>query len=73
MNNAINQPKRMSISLDKNTEELLKILVNTQGITQKEAIEQSIKTEYFLYLERMNRSKVLIETSENQIRELIFR
>jgi hypothetical protein len=71
--NAINTAKRMSISLTGDATEMLKFLAESQGITQNEALRKAIATEAYLLQERQKGSKVLLQKSDNEIREVIFR
>jgi hypothetical protein len=71
--NAINTAKRMSISLTGDAAEMLKSLAESQGITQNEALRKAIATEAYLFQERQKGSKVLLQKSDNEIREVIFR
>ncbi|MBD1844548.1 ribbon-helix-helix protein, CopG family [Cyanobacteria bacterium FACHB-63] len=74
---ALSQPtpslKRMSISLPADIAEMLEVLTSHQGISQNEAIRKAIATEAYVYKERMQGSKVLLQKSDGEIREVVFR
>lgn len=65
--------KRMSISLSGDAARLLDFLAESQGISQNEALRRAIATEAYLLEERLNGSKVLLQKSDKEIREVIFR
>jgi len=65
--------KRMSISLSGDAAQLLEFIAQTQGITQNEALRKAIATEAYLLEERMQGSKVLLQKSDKEVREVIFR
>ena len=65
--------KRMSVTLSSDAAQLLEWLAATQGITQTEALRKAIATEAYLYKEIKQGSKVLILTSDKEVREVIFR
>ena len=72
-NATTNKVKRMSISLSGDAAQLLDFLSENQGVTQNEALRKAIATEAYLLQERMQGSKVLLQKSDNDIREVIFR
>lgn len=67
------EPKRMSISLTSDVVEQLRYLSETQGVSQNEAIRKAIATETYFLKERQTGGTVLIQKSDKQIREVIFR
>ncbi len=66
-------PKRMSISLSAEASELLDFLAQSQGITQNEALRRAISTEAFFHKEMRSGAKVLIQTADKEIREILVR
>lgn len=67
------QPKRMTVVLPAETARMLEILSELQSISMNEAIRRAISTEAFIQHEVRNNSKVLLETKDGKIKELIFR
>lgn len=65
--------KRLSISLSDDAANLLEFLAQSQGITQNEALRRAIATEAYLLEERKNGTKVLLQKSDKEIREVMFR
>jgi hypothetical protein len=65
--------KRMSIGLSGETVELLEFLAQSQGISQNEAIRRAIATDVYFLKERLEGSKVLLQKSDKEIREVLFR
>ncbi|MCM1984448.1 ribbon-helix-helix protein, CopG family [Lyngbya confervoides] len=65
--------KRLSISLSDDAASLLEFLAQTQGITQNEALRRAISTEAYLFEERRQGTKVLLQKSDQEIREVLFR
>lgn len=65
--------KRMSISLTGDSAQLLELLAEIQGVSQNEALRRAIATEAYLMEERRQGSKVLLQKSDKEIREVIFR
>lgn len=65
--------KRMSISLSGDITRLLEFLAETQGISQNEALRKAIATEAFLLEERLQGSKLLLQKSNKEICEVVFR
>jgi Ribbon-helix-helix protein, copG family len=70
---SIQNTKRMSIGLSGETVELLEFLADSQGISQNEAIRRAIATDVYFLKERLEGSKVLIQKSDKEIREVLFR
>ena len=68
-----NNGKRLSISLSNDAADLLEFLAQTQGITQTEALRKAIATEYYLLEERRKGSKILLQKSDKEICEVLFR
>lgn len=71
--NTSNVVKRMSVSLSGDVARMLEFLAESQGITQNEALRKAIATEAYLLQERMQGSKVLLQKSDKEIREVLFR
>lgn len=71
--NATNVMKRMSVNLSGDAAQMLEFLAKTQGITQNEALRKAIATEAYLRQEMMQGSKVLLQKSDKEIREVVFR
>jgi len=65
--------KRLSISLSDDAANLLEFLAQSQGITQNEALRRAIATEAYLLEERLQGTKVLLQKSDKEIREVLFR
>jgi hypothetical protein len=65
--------KRMSISLSGDAVRLLEFLAETQGISQNDALRKAIVTEAYLLEEKLKGSKVLLQKSDKEIREVVFR
>jgi Ribbon-helix-helix protein, copG family len=70
---SVQSTKRMSIGLSGETVELLEFLADSQGISQNEAIRRAIATDVYFLKERLEGSKVLIQKSDKEIREVLFR
>jgi hypothetical protein len=65
--------KRMSVSLSGDAARLLEFLAESQGISQNEALRKAIATEAYLRQEMMQGAKVLLQKSDKEIREVVFR
>lgn len=65
--------KRLSISLSDDAANLLEFLAQSQGITKNEALRRAIATEAYLLEERLQGTKVLLQKSDKEIREVLFR
>ena len=65
--------KRMSVSLPQETAKMLELLSELQGISQVEALRRAISTEAYIQREIKNGSRILVESTDKQIRELVFR
>jgi metal-responsive CopG/Arc/MetJ family transcriptional regulator len=65
--------KRMTISLNDETAEMLDYLATSQGISQNEALRRAIATEKYLKEELQSGNRILVQKSNNEIRELVFR
>ena len=66
--------KRMTVNLPAETARMLEILSKLQSISLNEAIRRAISTESFIQNEiRNNKSRLYLETSEGETKELIFR
>lgn len=67
------EQKRMSISLPMDIAAMLIELAEQQGISQNEAIKKAIGTEWYFRSEGKRGSKILLQTPESQIREIVLR
>lgn len=65
--------KRMSVSLSGDAARLLEYLAEVQGITQNEALRKAIATEAYIRQEMEQGAKVLLQKSNKDIREVVFR
>ena len=65
--------KRMTISLPEDVVQMLEKLSDSQGVTQNEAIRRAIATESYLKDELEKGSTLLIQKSNRDIREIVFR
>ena len=65
--------KRMSVSLPQETAKMLELLSELQVISQVEALRRAISTEAYIQREIKNGSRILVESTDKQIRELVFR
>jgi Ribbon-helix-helix protein, copG family len=65
--------KRMTIALPADTARMLELLSELQGVSQTEALRRAISTEAFIQREIKDGSKVLIESPDNRLKELVFR
>lgn len=65
--------KRMSVNLSGDAARLLAYLAEAQGITQNEALRKAIATEAYFRQEMEQGAKVLIQKSNKDIREVVFR
>lgn len=65
--------KRMSVSLSGDAARMLAYLAEAQGITQNEALRKAIATEAYLREEMEQGAKVLLQKSNKDIREVVFR
>ena len=65
--------KRMSVTLSGDAARLLEYLAEAQGITQNEALRKAIATEAYLRQEMEQGAKVLLQKSDKEIREVVFR
>lgn len=65
--------KRMSVSLPADIAGLLEFLADVQGVSQNEALRKAIATEAYLQQEIREGSTVLIQKSNKDIKEVVFR
>jgi hypothetical protein len=63
----------MSISLSGDALEQLEMLASEQGISQVEALRRAIATEGYLKKTMKEGNKVLLLTSDKEVREVFFR
>jgi len=65
--------KRMTIALPPESAKLVELLSGLQDVSQIEAIKRAISTEAFIQREVKKGSRILVQTSDDQIKELVFR
>lgn len=65
--------KRISVTLAPDTVDRLKKLASDKGITFTEALRRAVGTEIYLQNEIQKGGKVLIQKSDNTLREVTFR
>ncbi len=65
--------QRLSVSLPEDVSQLLESLAKSQGITKNEAIRKAIATEAYLWQERLEGSKILLQKADKEVREVLFR
>jgi metal-responsive CopG/Arc/MetJ family transcriptional regulator len=68
-----NTMQRLSVSLPEDVSQLLESLAKSQGITKNEAIRKAIATEAYLWQERLEGSKILLQKADKEVREVLFR
>jgi metal-responsive CopG/Arc/MetJ family transcriptional regulator len=71
--NNSNTGKRMSINLSSDVAKWLQAIADEQNISQSEALRRAIATEKYLLDERSKGSKILLQKSDKEIREVVFR
>ena len=64
---------RTKVELSEDAAEILECLAATQKITQSEALRKAIATEAYLSKEIGQGSKLLLLTSDKEVREVLFR
>ena len=67
------ETKRVSVSLPLETIEKLDQIASRHGITMTDAIRRAIATEAYIDSEIQENSKILIQKSDNTLREVVFR
>lgn len=67
------ETKRVSVSLPLDTIEKLDAIASRHGITMTDAIRRAIATEAYIDSEIQEDSKILIQKSDNTLREVVFR
>lgn len=67
------QTKRVSVSLPLDTIEKLDTIASRHGITMTDAIRRAIATEAYIDNEIQEDNKILIQKSDNTLREVVFR
>lgn len=67
------QSKRVSVSLPIDVIDMLDKIANRHAITMTDAIKRAIATEAYIEDEINEGSKVLIQKSDNTLREVVFR
>lgn len=69
----VSELKRMTVALPLDTARMLELLSELQGVSQTEALKRAISTEAFIQREIKDGSRVLIQSPNNQLKELVFR
>ena len=67
------ETKRVSVSLPLDTIEKLDAIASRHGISMTDAIRRAIATEAYIESEIQQDSKILIQKSDNTLREVVFR
>jgi metal-responsive CopG/Arc/MetJ family transcriptional regulator len=67
------QTKRVSVSLPLDTIKKLDEIASRHGITMTDAIRRAIYTETYIENEIQQDNKILIQKSDNTLREVVFR
>ena len=67
------ETKRVSVSLPLDTIKKLDQIASRHGITMTDAIRRAIATEAYIDREIQEDSKILIQKSDNTLREVVFR
>lgn len=67
------ETKRVSVSLPLDTIKKLDAIASRHGITMTDAIRRAIATEDYIESEIQEDSKILIQKSDNTLREVVFR
>lgn len=67
------QAKRMSVSFSSDFVKLLEDLSHSQGISQNEVLRRAVATEAYIQREVGRGSTILIQKSNGDIREVVFR
>jgi len=67
------ETKRVSVSLPLDTIKKLDAIASRHGITMTDAIRRAIATEDYIESEIQADSKILIQKSDNTLREVVFR
>jgi metal-responsive CopG/Arc/MetJ family transcriptional regulator len=67
------QTKRVSVSLPLDTIKKLDEIASRHGITMTDAIRRAIYTEAYIENEIQQDNKILIQKSDNTLREVVFR
>lgn len=65
--------KRMSVSFPADVASLLEELSETQGVSQNEVLRRAIATEAYIYRQVAAGSTILVQKSDGQIHEVVFR
>lgn len=71
-----NQPaeaKRLSVALKTDASKMLDEITESSGMTISQAIHRAIATEFYIRQEIEDGSKILVQKSNEEIREVIFR
>ena len=67
------ETKRVSVSLPLDTIEKLDRIASRHGITMTDAIRRAIATEAYIDGEIRENSKILIQKSDDTLKEVVFR
>ena len=67
------ETKRVSVSLPLDTIKKLDKIASRHGITMTDAIRRAIATEAYIDNEIQEDNKILIQKSDNTLREVVFR
>ena len=67
------KPKRMSVSFPPDIASLLEFLADSQGVSLNEALRKAIATEAYIQQEIREGSTILVQKSNKEIREVVFR
>ena len=67
------ETKRVSVSLPLDTIKKLDEIASRHGITMTDAIRRAIATEAYIDNEIQEDNKILIQKSDNTLREVVFR
>jgi predicted transcriptional regulator len=64
---------KVTVNLSPQVVKALEALAEEEGITKTEALRKAISTEKFLHEEKKKGSRILIEDTDQKIREIIIR
>jgi len=67
------KPTRMSVSLPPDAAEMLDVLATSQGISKNEALRKAIATEAYFQKEISEGSTILVQKTNSELREIVFR
>jgi hypothetical protein len=72
-NSGASGAKKMTVTLPERTAEMLNMLSSLQSVTLNEAVRRAISTEALIQREVQRNSKIIIEDSQGERKELVFR